>query len=368
MSEKLYEFKPDWLHTITPGESILERIQDLGLSKRSFAQNMDCSQKHIYKLIKGQASITGDTALRLEKVLGIPAGFWINLESNYREALAQKAETEALVKEADWLKKLPLKDMIKFKWVEKFANKGEQVKDCLKFYGVSSVSVWHQQQNDYQVAFKSYENFTMDEVAIRTWLRAGEIGAIKIDCQPFDKKKLQNALPQLRELTLIDDPVDFLPKLERICADYGVAVIFSPTPRKCPMSGATKWISPHKVLLTLSLRYKTNDHLWFAFFHEIGHVLKHKKQLFLEANKKTEFIGEKQLEDEADNFASTLLIPKQYDAELATLKTLVAIRKFAKKIAIAPGIVVGRLQHKKIINWSYCNELKTKYQWDNTTT
>ncbi len=368
MSEKLYEFKPDWLHTIAPGESILERIQDLGLSKTSFAQNMDCSQKHIYKLIKGQASITEDTALRLEKVLGIPASFWVNAEKSYRNALAQKAEVEALAKEADWLKKLPLKDMIKLKWVEKFANKGEQVKACLKFYGVASVSSWLQQQNDYQVAFKAYEKFSMDEVAIQTWLRVGEVNATKITCQPFNKQKLQDALPQLRALTLIDNPVDFVPKLQDICATCGVAVVFAPAPSKCPMSGATKWLSAYKALLMLSVRYKSNDHLWFAFFHEIGHILKHKKQLFLEPNKKTKFIGDKQLEDEADNFASSLLIPKQYDAELAILKTPAAIKKFAKKIAIAPSIVVGRLQHEKIIAFSCCNQLKTKYQWDNTTT
>jgi Zn-dependent peptidase ImmA (M78 family) len=61
--------------------------------------------------------------------------------------------------------------------------------------------------------------------------------------------------------------------------------------------------------LLLSLRHKTNDHLWFAFFHEIAHILKHKKQLFLEEKK--EFSNDKVLEDEADKFASDLLIPAE---------------------------------------------------------
>jgi Zn-dependent peptidase ImmA (M78 family) len=38
------------------------------------------------------------------------------------------------------------------------------------------------------------------------------------------------------------------------------------------------------------------DHLWFAFFHEIAHILKHKKQLFLEEKK--EFSNDKILEEE----------------------------------------------------------------------
>jgi hypothetical protein len=45
-----------------------------------------------------------------------------------------------------------------------------------------------------------------------------------------------------------------------------------------------------------------NDHLWFAFFHEIAHILKHKKQLFLEEKK--EFSNDKISEDEADKFAA----------------------------------------------------------------
>ena len=358
------EFKPDWLHLVPPGESILESMDMLGLSQKALAQRTEYTTKHIHKLLKGEAPINSDTALRLEKVLNMPAYLWLNLESTYREALAQKAETEALNAEADWLKKIPLNDMKKWQWVESFTNKGEQVKECLKFYGVSSVTAWNKEQKSYQVAFKAYENFSMDEVAIQTWLRVGEINARNINCQPFDKQKLKQSLPALRELTLLDNPDDFLPKLQALCANCGVAVVFAPTPKKCPMSGATKWLTSNKALLLLSLRHKTNDHLWFAFFHEIGHILKHKKQLFLEEASKKSFKNNKELEDEADNFASELLISKQYNIELGTLTGLAAIKEFAKKIGIAPGIVVGRLQHQRKLDWKHGNKLKVKYDWE----
>jgi plasmid maintenance system antidote protein VapI len=53
----------------------------------------------IHKLIKGEASITADTALKLEKVLSYPSSFWLNAESHYREALAKEKEKIALEKE-----------------------------------------------------------------------------------------------------------------------------------------------------------------------------------------------------------------------------------------------------------------------------
>ncbi|SMN15505.1 Plasmid maintenance system antidote protein [uncultured Candidatus Thioglobus sp.] len=364
MSDAKYEFKPDWLHLVPPGEIILESMQNIGLSQKQLAQRIEYSTKHIHKLLKGEAPINSDTALRLEKALDMPAYLWLNLENAYREALAQKTETEALSAEADWLKELPLTDMKKWQWVKKFSNKGEQVKECLKFYGVSSVAAWHEEQKNYQVAFKAYENFSMNEVAIQTWLRVGEINAREINCQPFDKQKLKQSLPALRELTLLNDPDDFLPTLQEICAQSGVAIVFAPTPNKCPMSGATKWITSNKALLLLSLRHKTNDHLWFAFFHEIGHILKHKKQLFLEGAGKKSFKNDEKLEHEANEFSSEMLIPKQHNIELSTLIGLEAIKKFAKKINIAPGIVVGRLQHQGSLNWGSGNKLKVKYDWE----
>jgi Zn-dependent peptidase ImmA (M78 family) len=99
--------------------------------------------------------------------------------------------------------------------------------------------------------------------------------------------------------------------------------------------------------------------LWFAFFHEIAHILKHKKQLFLEGKK--EFLNDAVLEEEADKFASETLIPAKYAVELSTLETKKSIKSFAKEIGIASGIIVGRMQHEKIIHYSTFNDLKVKY-------
>ena len=127
--------------------------------------------------------------------------------------------------------------------------------------------------------------------------------------------------------------------------------------------GATRWIGDNPVI-QLSLRYKSNDHLWFTFFHEAGHILKHgRRDVFIEFKG----IDRENEEEEADIFACDKLIPP------AALKAFVQrgafsradIVAFAKEIGIAPGIVLGRLQHDNILPYThYLNsELKISYKW-----
>jgi hypothetical protein len=168
-------------------------------------------------------------------------------------------------------------------------------------------------------------------------------------------------LQDLRGLTNETDPNKFVSILTDTCASVGVAVVFEPAPRGCPVTGATKWLTKDKALLMLSLRYKSNDHLWFAFFHEAGHILLHgKKMLFLELA--GELDGKN--EEEADAFAQDFLInPKDASTLPFLAHTTAEVTAFARKIGVAPGIVVGRMQHDGHLPMNYLNGLKVRYQW-----
>lgn len=77
------------------GETIREMLEDKGMTQKGFADRMNCTEKHICKLIDGETAITPKTALRLETVLGAPTSFWNGLEAGYREDL-QRARQEKL--------------------------------------------------------------------------------------------------------------------------------------------------------------------------------------------------------------------------------------------------------------------------------
>lgn len=132
------------------------------------------------------------------------------------------------------------------------------------------------------------------------------------------------------------------------------------------MSGAARWLSPERPAIQLSLFGRTNDKFWFNFFHEAAHILLHAggDSVFLD-NDKTDSANDIQ-EGEANCWARNFLIPEEYADELRTLVSKESIRKFSEKTGIHPAIVVGRLQHEKIIEMSWCNDLKVNFILETT--
>lgn len=65
------------------------------------------------------------------------------------------------------------------------------------------------------------------------------------------------------------------------------------------------------------------------------------------------------VEQEADAFASQILIPRSAEPDLSTLDTSQEVEQFADRIGIAPGIVVGRLQHGGRWPYNRGNELSS---------
>jgi HTH-type transcriptional regulator / antitoxin HigA len=113
------------------------------------------------------------------------------------------------------------------------------------------------------------------------------------------------------------------------------------------------------------LRGKTADTLWFTIFHEIGHIIKHsKKEFFIEIDDKS--VNKSPEELEADEYAAETLIPSSRLNEWlkkGNQLNATVIANFAKELNVAPGILVGRLQHMKRIRYSDFNKLKFRYDF-----
>ena len=88
-------FIPDY--TIPPGETIREFLDELGMTQAELARRMGRPESTISQIINGKKRIEPETALQLEQVLGMTAGFWARLEANYRVDLArQRQQREAV--------------------------------------------------------------------------------------------------------------------------------------------------------------------------------------------------------------------------------------------------------------------------------
>ena len=297
-----------------------------------------------------------------ELVLGTPASFWIERERLYREYLARKNENQRLKGYLDWLKQIPYRQMTKLGWLKFYEDKIEQLRESLIFFAVVSPEQWEEiWGRNLSIDFRKSQAFESDQGAITAWLRQGEIEASKINCADYNELKFRDVLQQIRLLTVKSIKV-FQPQMIDLCAAAGVALVFVPELPKTRVHGATRWLGSQKALIQLSDRYKTNDHFWFSFFHEAGHILLHgKRTLFLEGQDKD--IRDKIKEKEADVFAANFLIaPRDWQRFIANNSlSKKAINQFAEQLGIHPGIIVGRMQHEQIISYQNCNDLKDKY-------
>lgn len=352
-----YAYRPDY--AVLPGDSLQEVLRSLSMSQKDLASRMGRPVKTINEIIKGKAAITADTALQLERVLGVPASFWTNLERNYRQALARKKDERRLKSELAWLKRFPIRAMIKAGWIQAEGDVG-QLQEMLRFFGVASPDEWRNLWGSVAVAYRKSAVFASDPGAVAAWLRQGELEAQRIQCELYDPKRFRAALQAIRGLT-VQPPEVFQPELRRLCAEAGVALAFVPELPMLRISGAARWLAPRKAMIQLSLRYKADDHLWFSFFHEAGHVLLHgKREVFIDDGK-----GKDGKEAEANKFAADLLIPPQALRRFVRPSQVndARIMAFAKQIGIAPGIVVGRLQHDGVFPHDRGNHLKKRFEW-----
>lgn len=359
MATRLIRYRPNY--ATPPGEVLEAYLAAAGMTKAELAARCGRPMKTISEIIHGKAAITPETALQFERVLGHPASLWQNLETNYRLQLAEQSEDDVLSKSAEWACSFPVKPMQKMGWLEPQSSDADLVKKLLRFFGVGSPTAWNTQFGELSLAYRRSPSFETAPAAVAAWARRGEILAADIDCHPYDKKRFRAVLAEVRKLV-----VKSLPEVEHdlvaLCASAGVAVVFVPELPGTHLSGIARWLSKDKALIQLSLRHKTNDHVWFSFFHEAGHLLMHgKKEIFID-----EMNGDgSDMEEEANRFASDFLIPP---AELTAFIRArnygaAAIVSFARRIGTAPGVVVGRLQHDQTIPYSAHNGLKERLDW-----
>ena len=77
---------------IPPGATIRETLSSLGMTQADLAKRMGRPATKVNEIIQGKLAITVDTAIGLERVLKLPADFWLNLEKNFRLTHARLSE------------------------------------------------------------------------------------------------------------------------------------------------------------------------------------------------------------------------------------------------------------------------------------
>lgn len=365
MVEALYRYTPE--EVSPPGETLRDMMDERGITQAELARRLGRPAQAINEIVGGRKEITEDTALELERVLQVPARFWLARESLYREYLARQRAVEAGRSALPWLKQFPIKSL-QACGVLPAGRLTESVQESfveplLRFFGVASPDGWQAQYSALQAQFRrARPEKQTDVAAITAWLRMGEVEAAKRSVSDYDAAALEAHLPQMRALSQ-QPAAEIGRELMRMCSAVGVVLVFVPALPGTHVSGVARWLNG-KPLIQLSLLGKWNDVFWFCFFHEVGHVLKHPhRAVFLDDASSGETVNSVE-EQEANRFASEVLLPKQFRAELTSVAlTPGAVNDLAQRIGVHPGIVVGQLQHHKRIAYNHpLTRLKARYE------
>lgn len=351
-----------------PGSTLAELLEERGMTQADLATRMGRPKKTISEIVNGLAAITPESAIQLERVLGVPAEFWNNRETQYRAHRAELRERAQLAGYAAWVRLFPYAALAGWGLLPATRDPVARARALLGYFGLASRDQWVEIWGRAIAAqYRRSPTIAAKPGPVSAWLRAGEIKAAGLRCAAYDAERFREVLGQSRGMTGTL-PDLFQVELPRRCARAGVAVVFTPALPGCPISGATRWISTDIPLIQLSVRYLTNDHLWFTFFHEAAHILLHgRKRRFLATARGqiAEDPQSKREEEEADRFAAEFLLPHAvYDCvRERPPQTEGEIRSLARHSGVHPGIVVGRLQHDGLLPYSRGNRLKIRFRW-----
>lgn len=342
---------------IPPGETIHEYMDYLGMNQQELAVRLEMSVKHLNNILNGKSPITYETALKLETVIGPSAEFWMNLESQYQLNKARLEKEAEMLDDKVIVQHFPYKKMSDYGWVEPVMDKVERVRNLRKFFGVATLSAI---KPTYQVQYRKQKAISeIDDYSVLAWLRQATIEGAELMVQNFDKSKLKALIPRFRELTNFQPEV-FFPEIQKLCSECGVALVLVEDLPKTYICGATIW-SNNRAILALSVRGKKADKFWFTFFHELAHLIHHSKN-----SAHVHYQGDDDEEElEADAIASNYLIPDIHYNKFISPKFSIDksdIIEFADEVGIHPCIVLGRLKHDGIIDFSRYNDLVPSFK------
>lgn len=350
-----------------PGYYIKQYLDDQGMNQRELADRLNTTEKKISELVNGNILLDDKLIDGLSLALGTSTTLWHNLNEKYSTTKRQVEREQQLEREQSVQQQMDYQFWQKLGLVSPTRKRSEKVMALKRFLHISSLEVL--EKRDFLVQYKTAvtEVKTVNVINANAWVQTAlNLGNLET-VDAIDLEHLRASLPEIRKMTLAE-PKQFLPRLQEIFRESGVAFVMLPNLKNCGINGAVKWLGKDKVLLALNDRRKYADVFWFALFHEIRHIFQHKTGHIIVSTDKNigieSTLNLTALESEADDFAKDYLIPREMYTEFVKKYDFSerAIVTFANSIQVHPGVVVGRLQRDKFVKFNQLNQLRQQYR------
>lgn len=350
----------------SPGEFIKDEIEARGWSQIELAEVLGRPGRLVSELIAGKRAITPETAKGLGEAFGTGAQFWMNMESSYQLSKVKGDSSNAVSRRAKLYAMAPVKEMTKRQWIQPTDNVDVLEKNVCSFYGKPTLDASLPQMAHAARKSSSYEDELSPPEA--AWLCRVRQLAEAMEVKRFSEMTFTTVVSQLKHMLRDPEAVRELPGM---LADAGVRFLVVETLPATKIDGVCVWLDADSPVIALSLRFDRIDAFWHTLLHECAHV-KHKDGLTGEVVLDVDLVGDEStpaatkppIEVRADEFASNFAIPKaELDGFISRVRPLFSktrIQGLAAKLNIHPGLVVGQLQHRRMIPYSHSREMLSR--------
>lgn len=350
-------------YAVAPGAYLEEWIDEQGLSQQQVADMIGSSRKQINEIVNGRAPITSETAMRLQRVVGIPADAWLRYEAAYRADRARIADEEDLAAHIDeidpqaiaYLRRIGATKVTR-------AKPGTLVSDFLAFHRCGTWDAYVQlheslTKGDYALAALKDSRANVDPTLLTVWLRAGELTE-EFEAgrsYRYDPNNLRRALSELKDRAAHPDH-DMLNDLADMLTSAGVVFMVVEPPKAFPLLGMTRWIDKSVPVIQQTGRWDKDGFVTWTLFHELGHVLNDPRgEMHLEYS--TEKKRNSAAEKKANEFAMNVLFGEAGIEPFKGLRYDAEIRRVALEAGISPGVAVHQMHRKRLLDYAHGNKL-----------
>ncbi len=329
-----------------PGEFLREELEAREWSQQELADILDRPPRLISEVIAGKRAITPETAKGLADAFGMSPDYWMNLESQYQLSKV-KLPNENVARKARLYEKFPVREMLRRGWVRTSENIDVLEQRFCAFFSISDLSAKPMLCHS---AKKTHVARDVTPLQL-AWLFRVKAMASQQVVPAYSHAKLRGALSLLKALTVSPEEVRHVP---RILAETGVRFVLVEPMVGSKMDGACFWLEDDKPVIGMTLRFDRIDNFWFVLRHELEHVLREDGKAINEAIIDTDVgvdeLGLPACERHANKagaeFCVTSAELENFIARVQPYFSEEKVLRFAQRVNVHPGLVVGQLQRK----------------------
>lgn len=300
---------------VHPAEIIKDEIKARAMTQKELAERMGMQAPNVTRLLKGE-NITASIAQKLEDALGIPADFWMRLQTQYDRdvkdiAVRDENEKAAIVAENMLSSTLNLAELYKRLKISTVLYVQEKLQKLEEFMGFKPLEIRNQefaQKLNYN--YKKSDKSDVDEKNQTTWLTLAYIESRANSPQSqFTQGNAQMAAHDIAIRAHTGELREA--EIHGILNKYGIVYSVVPKLDKTPIDAASMKVGEHPAIITTH-RFNDMSRLVFNVLHELGHIEKHmyndNNEIFVSGDT---YSIDSPKEREANLFAQNMLISQR---------------------------------------------------------